>query len=1151
MAVKFGHEGELSAGHRNTTQSMSFGLESGRLRKSSASYSYDIFDANGKLSWNGERNGFYTKGDLSIGHVEGSVEYDNTSFLPKVSARGEANLAKFKGEMGSSRDKVEHKIADVNVNAFGGSVSAQAGGNTVLPAASAEAHTVGGGASVGFDDFRINGGLGNGPSSSASLDAKNMIPDGALDKLNTDTPGFFSDAYGAVKDPGAAAGSINSPFKVSSSEGDLVQPSASIPGAGGIKGNGNGGVDFKADAGPDSYSTVKNLGEAVTGRSGNEKGTPFETNAGAHRRRALTDDAEKFYKDNAKKLDGHHFTTSKTKNNIADDGCGYVNRLNSAIDQAKAQKQAVDAKMRSEDPGSKDYPKWSKQSDELGSEINKMTGIRDNISDLRDRANNLQGRLQPADTAAGRKTEDITRDARANADRFENAFTGKDSGYSGKMGMGEHLSGPAADVCRSRNELNGRINQLDRRLAENNADIAGITKARQDYLKQNGTDLKSALDAKDSKVADFNRREEGLRKENQGLRGEKAECQKALMETDKNFMPRYGSEPYEKKDRDLKSQKLDNENEKAKADDDIVNYCNSHGITKDSNGNYVTPDGQKDPVLDELQDKKKGLDAEGKDIDNLTAENKQDLAKSGLEGKSELKVSEKDGNAVVTYTRDDYGKHAVDNEDMRGPKDTSDSDKGKEGSDNKNSGNNSSDNSSTDDQGAQGEDKNSGEEDKPAKGEKGAAPEENNSGEENIPSDSEKGTEGNENESSQNEKDAGEDAESDTEKGAEGNENSGESEGPSTDDKGAEEPSDGKEGTEDGANSSDGSDGSDSGDDNTDDDGLEDNKGQMDSADPSETAGTGDDNAPDEEGAVTDYQTDHEPEDNPGDEKNSEDESDGMDGPNEDEESDGEEEGEDESGNEEKGDGESEGEDEGYLGKGEQTGGEDNGYFGESEGEGESEAGGEDDGYFGETDGNGESDGETEGAGQGEGETGVENEPDPPVTKITDPGDDELYGKNKGQGQETEGMPESKPEGMPDSRTGSIQGPDSDNSPAEGTSAGMPDTVESTGPSAGQGAAESESSARMPDTSESAGPSAGESALESESSAQMPDTSESAGASEGSSAPEKEASAGMPDASESAGEAVSSGAEKTADAAQSAGDAAQSAGEAAGTGMGI
>ena len=1100
MAIKFGHEGELSAGHRNTTQSMSFGLESGRLRKSSASYSYDIFDANGKLSWNGERNGFYTKGDLSIGHVEGSVEYDNTSFLPKVSARGEANLAKFKGEMGSSRDKVEHKIADVNVNAFGGSVSAQAGGNTVLPAASAEAHTVGGGASVGFDDFRINGGLGNGPSSSASLDAKNMIPDGALDKLNTDTPGFFGDAYGAVKDPGAAAGAINSPFKVSSSEGNLGQRSVSIPGAVSINENGNGGVDVKPDAGPDSYSTVKNLGEAVTGRSGNEKGTPFETNTGAHRRRALTDDAEKFYKDNAKKLDGHHFTTSKTKNNIADDGCGYVNRLNSAIDQAKAQKQAVDAKMRSEDPGSKDYPKWSKQSDDLGSEIDKMTGIRDNISDLRDRANNLQGRLQPADTAAGRKTEDITRDARANADRFENAFTGKDSGYSGKMGMGEHLSGPAADVCRSRNELNGRINQLDRRLAENNADIAGITKARQDYLKQNGTDLKSALDAKDSKVADFNRREEGLRKENQGLRGEKAECQKALMETDKNFMPRYGSEPYEKKDRDLKSQKLDNENEKAKADDDIVNYCNSHGITKDSNGNYVTPDGQKDPVLDELQDKKKGLDAEGKDIDKFTAENKQDLAKSGLEGKSELKVSEKDGNAVVTYTRDDYGKHAVDNEDMRGPKDTSDSDKGKEGSDNKNSGNNSSDNSSTDDQGAQGEDKNSGEEDKPAKGEKGDAPEENNFGEENIPSDSEKGTGGNENESSENEKDAGEDAESDTEKGAEGNENSGESEGPSTEDKGAEEPSDGKEGTEDGANSSDGSDGSDSGDDNTDDDGLEDNKGQMDSADPSENEGPGED-TPGVDGTEEGYKTGNKPEEDSGEEKPDEEkpdaedktegESDKMDEPDEEERSDIE----DKSGSAENSDITSEN----------------------------------------------ESSAQTEGSSEGMPDSVPESMQG--ASEDNSPAEGTSAGVSDTSENESPAQTEGSSEGMPDSMPESMQGASEDNSPAEGTSAGVSDTSENEPPAQIEGSSEG-----MPDTmqdavvagsqpdpatenpslsdsaSEGSEPSVGSSAPESESSAQMPDTSESAGASEGSSAPEKEASAGMPDASESAGPSVSGGA---------------------------
>lgn len=1112
MPLNFDHEGELSAGHRHTEQSLSFGLDSGRVRKSSAKYSYDIFDANGKLSVGDKKLGASLSGDVSVGHVEAGYEYDGTSFIPKLSGSAEANLIQAKSEFGVTKSGIEHKIADLQVKGPGASVSASAGGKTVLPVASGEYHTVSGSASVGYDDLRIKGGLGNGPGYSASADAKNMIPDGLKDSIKADPV-----------------------------PSTLGQPSAGISGVGSVSRDANGNVSFKEGVGFDTISNAEGYSNVFKGKSGNEKGTAAEVFASDHNRNNLIKDADKFHKDSSKTINGDHFWTSaKAYNNIRDDSSGFINRLNSAIDQAELQKQAADNKLDGllaggADPNSKECGRLSKESGGLASDIQTMTGLRDRIATDRALAGDRLSARGKGDSVSGgydynagasKTTDQMTRDARENADRFQDAFTGRGKGADDPKGMGKHLSDPARDLCRSRNELDGRINHLDRRIGEVNSDLGNIAKQRQDYLDSHNMSLKQAVDNKDPMVDYYNRREEALRGYGQKYRAEKGECQKARLETDKNFMPRYESEPFEKRDRELQGQKIDNDNAKAKADDNIANYCNRNGITKDNEGNYITPDGKEDPALNSLLNERAGLDTEGKNIENLTAANKKDLAESQKDGKSDLRVSEKDGNAVVTFNRDDYGKHAEDNKDLRWKEDTSDADDdksdGNDGSDG-NPGSDDNDNSGaggSDDSGSDGSSENEGE----------------SSGKD---ADSESGVE----------------SEGQTDTEYDGTERE-------------EETTDGEEKAEKGEESD--------GEDNT--LGSGDDGSGSDSGDGDENSSSGGDDSGDDEDGEED-EGHHE--------------------------GDGESEGEDEGflG----GEGETEGEDEGFLGGEGETEGEDDGFLGGDE-ETEGEDDGEDDGYFGEDgDDDGEDDGEDEGEDDGEDEGFVE-EPDPPVNKIIDPGDDELNGRHgswdpepngkgnggdgtgqgaegTGQGQGNEGTgqgpdgegqgkgdgagkgdggpgpdggetgkgdggpgKEATSEGMPDS----AQGEQGVQAQSDGSSMGMPDSMQGDGVVTQEGASQ-----QMPNQSEGASEGTAEGASKSNGASEaMPNTPE--GNQEGNVQSES-ASAQMPTSSgpdvsgaaESAGEAASSGAEKTADAAQSAGDGAQSAGEAAGTGMGM
>ncbi|MDO4960715.1 MAG: hypothetical protein Q4E57_02495 [Eubacteriales bacterium] len=549
------------------------------------------------------KNGESVSADLSLGHIEGGYSADYTPLIPKYSIKAGADTAKFKAQIKATRSGLEHDLGSFDLKGPGAGVSADVGGITVLPKASLDAHVYDRGVSVG------------------------------LDKLSANLKG---DVSGNV--------------------------SAGLSGIGAVTHGRDGSISASKDIGRNTLESGKGYLDTALGKSGSVKGTAAEIYTSGHNRNSLMRDAERQHRKclrSLKRLEGREDHLAARRNDvIADKSRGYIDRLDSAIDQAKLMKTDVDGRLKAVGMGSKEADTLSHESEKLGKSIEKMTAARDNLESDRLRAN--AGRERNGETARDkaaeyRSTEQITGTARANADDFQNAVN--------EQGIGNHLAQPAVNLCDSRNELNGRISRIDRGLAENNNDINAVGRAREDYLSKNGLSMKDAVEKQDPRVMDYNSTESRLRSENESLREEKGECQKALLETDKNFMPGEASKGYEEKDRALKSDEIDNKNALTSKDDDIANYCNEHGIEKNKDGSYVNA--QNDEGLDQLLKERNSLEKHGDDLKADIDQNKKDLAESEKDGKSSLKVNENEGCAEVRLDRDDYKAHAQDNKDLR------------------------------------------------------------------------------------------------------------------------------------------------------------------------------------------------------------------------------------------------------------------------------------------------------------------------------------------------------------------------------------------------------------------------------------------------------------------------------------------------------
>ena len=70
FSLKFDHEGDAFTGHSHMNQSRSFGMESKKLNKLSADFSYDLAGVKGKISAENDDLKGMLSGGAAVGHFE-------------------------------------------------------------------------------------------------------------------------------------------------------------------------------------------------------------------------------------------------------------------------------------------------------------------------------------------------------------------------------------------------------------------------------------------------------------------------------------------------------------------------------------------------------------------------------------------------------------------------------------------------------------------------------------------------------------------------------------------------------------------------------------------------------------------------------------------------------------------------------------------------------------------------------------------------------------------------------------------------------------------------------------------------------------------------------------------------------------------------
>lgn len=593
--LEFDHQGDAYVGRKHTEQSISFGMESKKVNKKSACFSADLVGAKGEISAQKSGCKVSASWNESLGHVEGGYSVDYTKGIPEVRLKAGADLANFSAEIRMQKDGMEHKLLEANVNTLGVNPSAKVGGHGIIPTFSPDMYVVKPSISAGYDDILL---------------------------------------------------------KVSANDSSV---SGKLSGIGSVTKNNLKNTSVNSDIGKNTYSAMPDYVRGILGRSGIEKGSPRELYAGEKNRRNLLADAERLHKINEKKLRWNEkkerVFARRCNNLIADKSTGCINKLNNAIEQSKLQRQTLNNELSRMQSHTPEANKLLAQTQRLENDINKMTREKNHLESDRDRANANLSRIPITEGVHPKSTEQIVSDARENADKFQQEYQ--------NYGLDKKLANSAISVCDSRNELNRRIEELNERIGQNDRDVEKINNVRNDYLTNQKMTLQEALEKNDSTVINLNSAEEKLRQENQQFRDEKGECQKALLETDKNFCARPESAQFEQNDRKLKSENIDNENAQAAKDDAIANYCNSHGIEKNGRENC------QDAELQNLLNEKAALEKDGKNIQDNISENKKNLAESEKNGKTDLRVGEKDGNADVKLSQENYKAYAQDRKELR------------------------------------------------------------------------------------------------------------------------------------------------------------------------------------------------------------------------------------------------------------------------------------------------------------------------------------------------------------------------------------------------------------------------------------------------------------------------------------------------------
>ncbi len=601
-------EGYLFVGKTNKEKTLSFGLASKRNNKFEGKYSYTPVGVEINRTFGDNNLGLETTISAELGKVETGFSFDKSTIIPGITAKAEANLAKMSAEAELIRSGIKNDLIKAEVGAFGIGAKFEAGGHR-LPVALANANTFKGKVSAGFGDAQLDFSPGKGEGSKLGFEISNF----------------------------------DNPIKSGQSSSNMGDYSLSIPG---LLEHDFGTGETKSDFGNDTT----NLGDAyksLEGRGGEKVGSIPEIYSDKHNRNLLLEDASKEHVKNDKTLkrtEGKNSLFSGRKNvKIADSSKGYIDQIDKALGYLNREKSKVDQKRIQTNLKPAEYDSLAKQSDSYKAEIDKFTEARNNLSVDENRANK---NVIPENELIQRpSTNDIVADAYKNANEFEKGFK--------KDGLGNHLADSATGICQSNNALSNRISEINVQISDNNKDISRIQNIRNGVLESGKyKDLQDAINHNVPGIDKLNEREAALREENNKLRAERGECQKASLETHKNFNPSADSEKFEKNGRDLKGKEIDNNNAILAKKDEITNYCNSHGIGKDKDGEYSN---KQDEGLNNLLAEKRDLEKESDYLKSTMAQNDKDLKDSELKGKSSLTVETNGSNADVKHSSDDYG----------------------------------------------------------------------------------------------------------------------------------------------------------------------------------------------------------------------------------------------------------------------------------------------------------------------------------------------------------------------------------------------------------------------------------------------------------------------------------------------------------------
>ncbi len=599
-------EGYLFFGNKHKESTLSFGLASKNKNRIEGKYSYTPAGVEIKRTFGNNNAGIEGTVKAELGKVEVGYSYDKSTFIPEITGKAEANLAKMSAEAKHLSGGIRNELMKAEAGGLGIGAKVEGGGRKI-PVAIANTSSFKSKLSAGYGDAQIELSPGKGEGSKHGLELSNI--DNPLKAEKSSSYGNYT-----LGVPGL----FEHDFKTGETKGDFGSDTLNLG---------------------DAYKSLR-------GRGGEVIGNVREVYSEKNNRDSLLKDSVKVHIKNDKTLkrtEGKEGLFSGRKNrNIADTSAGYISQIDNALGYLNREKDKIDQKSARSDLSLSEYDVLAKQSDSYKKEIDQLTEAKKNLSGDFYRA--YKNTIPENSLKQRPTTNEIIADAYKNAENFENGFKAN--------GLGEHLADSATGICSSNNSLSNKISELDSKISDNNKDIARYENIKNGVLESGKyKNLRDAIEHGVPGVDKLNDKEAKLRAENNRYRFERGECQKALLEIHKNFNPNEESAQFEKNGRDLKGKEIDNNNAILAKKDEISNYCNSQGISKDKNGEYSN---KQDKGLNNLLSEKNELEKKSDIIKENIKKNDKDLRDSELKGKSSLRVDTNGSNAEIKSSYDDY-----------------------------------------------------------------------------------------------------------------------------------------------------------------------------------------------------------------------------------------------------------------------------------------------------------------------------------------------------------------------------------------------------------------------------------------------------------------------------------------------------------------